>query len=281
MKRILIPTDFSATAYNSASYGIQFANKIKAEKIVLLNAFQAPVNVSPDPMVPSIESFDFVTLKKASEESLTIFKQNVEKDLISKVPTSILPECCTLTTDIDTLSKENDISLIIMGITGKGSFSEIFVGSNTIQVSKHTKTPVLIIPPEATYKPIKQILWVSDFKDIETTTPYEEISAILEATGATLIILHVDEEYNDLVGDIYAKEKAAIATMFSKFNIEFFTANNSDFIGAVSEFSKLKQVDMVVVVPKVHFFPEKVFHQSYSKSLAFHTDLPLLMIKQK
>ncbi len=281
MKKILIPTDFTPVAQNSANYGLDFAKQVNAQKVILFNAFQSPVNVSPDPMVPSIESFDFDALKKASQESLQVFKQNLVNNNPGKSEVETLSECCTLTTDIDTIAKENDIDLIIMGITGKGSVSEIFVGSNTIQVSRHTSTPVLIVPPLSTYKPIKQILWVSDFKDIETTTPKEEITAILEATGATLIILHVDEEYIDIEGDIYAAEKLAIANMFSKFNLEFFTANNSDFLAAVSEFATIKQVDLVVVVPKVHFFPEKVFHQSYSKSLAFHTDLPLLMIKQK
>ncbi|MEI6184061.1 MAG: universal stress protein [Bacteroidota bacterium] len=281
MKKILIPTDFTSVAHNSANYGLDFAKQVNAQKVILFNAFQSPVNVSPDPMVPSIESFDFDALKKASLESLQIFKQNLVSQNPGKSEVEVLSECCTLTTDIDTIAKENEIDLIIMGITGKGSVSEIFVGSNTIQVSRHTATPVLIVPPQSAYKPIKQILWVSDYKDVESSTPKEEISAILEATGATLVILHVDEEYKDLEEDIYAAEKAAIANMFGKFNLEFFTAHNSDFLEAVSEFATIKQVDLVVVVPKVHFFPEKVFHQSYSKSLAFHTDLPLLMIKQK
>ena len=281
MKKILIPTDFTSAAYNSTSYGLDFAKQIHAEKVILFNAFQAPVNVSPDPMVPSIESFDFEALKKASQESLQVFKQNVIQQNPGKAQVEMLSECCTLTTDIDTIAKENEVGLIIMGITGKGSMSEVFVGSNTIQVSKNTKTPVLIVPPESKFKPIKQILWVSDYKDVENSTPFEEISTLLDATGATLIVLHVDEEYKDLEGDIYAKEKAAIAAKFSNYNVEFFTASNSDFLEAVSEFGRIKQVDLVVVVPKVHFFPEKVFHQSYSKSLAFHTDLPLMMIKQK
>jgi len=281
MKKILIPTDFTHVAYNSTHYGLDFAKQIHAEKVILFNAFQAPVNVSPDPMVPSIESFDFDALKKASQESLQIFKQNVVQQNPGKATVETISECCTLTTDIDTIAKENEVDLIIMGITGKGSLSEVFVGSNTIQVSKNTKTPVLIIPPESTYKIIKQILWVSDYKDVESGTPREEITTLLEATGASLVVLHVDEEYKDLVDDIYASEKESIATMFGDFTVEFFTAHNSDFLEAVSEFAKLKQVDLVVVVPKVHFFPEKVFHQSYSKSLAFHTDLPLMLIRQK
>ena len=279
MKKILIPTDFSSTAFNSSVYGLEFAKQTNAEKAILFNAFQAPINVSPDPMVPSIESFDFDTLRKASSDSLQIFKQNVINKVTGSLTVETLSECCTLVSDIDSIAKENEAGLIIMGITGSGTMSEIFIGSNSIQVSKHTDVPVLIVPANVTYKPITNILLVSDYINVSETIPYKEICKLLDATRAKLTVLHVDEEYlvEEPENDIIQKE--ILSSMFSGYNIEYFIATNSIFLDAVNEFIEMNKIDLVIAVPKKYGFPENILHQSVSKTMAFHTHIPLILIK--
>jgi len=281
MKKILIPTDFSSTAYNSTVYGLDFAKQIRAERVALFNAFQAPINVSPDPMVPSIESFDFDTLRKASSDSLHYFKHSVLTDSPCDFPVDEMSECCTLSADIDQIAKENEIDLIIMGITGTGSISEVFVGSNTIQVSKHTTVPLMIVPPSAIFSPVRNILFLTDYVNVKATTPSEEITKLLEATKANLIVLHVDQNYQEENTESENAEKEVLSSMFQNYKLEFFTANNSNFIDAVNDFIALKGIDLVIAVPKKHSFPDNILHHSYSKSMAFHTTVPLVMIKPR
>ena len=279
MKKILIPTDFSATAYNAAIFGLNVARVTNAEQVILFNAFQTPVNVGPDPMVSTIEAFDFDSIKKDALSSLEIFKQNIAVHNTGKVDIKLLAESCILSVDIDSIATVNDIDLIIMGITGSSTIAETFVGSNTLQVSRNTNTPLLIVPPDATFRPLQNILLVSDYNDVENTTPVAAISRMLDETNANLFVLNVDEEYKD---DEVRKSKAieALSAMFLKYTPEFYTGSNSDFVESVNEFIELKGVDLAVVVPKKYGFPENLLHQSYSKSLAFHTHIPLMLIKK-
>ena len=279
MKKILIPTDFSSTAFNATVYGLDFAKHTKTEKVILFNAFQAPINVSPDPMVPSIESFDFDTLRKASSDSLHIFKQNVLNRVNGDFTVESISECCTLVSDIDSIAKENEVGLIIMGITGSGTMAEVFIGSNTIQVSKHTDIPVLIVPANISYKPITNILYVSDYINVSDTTPYKEICKLLDTTKAKLTILHVDENYleEEPEGDIIQKE--ILSSMFGGYTVEYFIATNSIFLDAVNKFIEMNSIDLVIAVPKKHGFPDNILHHSISHTMAFHTNIPLILIK--
>ncbi len=279
MKKILIPTDFSSTSVNDSVYGLHFAQQTNAEKVFLFNAFQAPINVSPDPMVPSIESFDFDTLRKASSDSLSIFKQNITNKVPTNVSVEIISECCTLVSDIDSISKENEVGLIIMGITGSGTMSEVFVGSNSIQVSKHTDVPVLIIPPNIEYKPVTNILLVSDYINVKETIPYKEICKLLDATKAKLTVLHVDEEYLEEEPENDIEQKEILSSMFKDYTVEYFIATNSIFLDAVNKFIEMNNIDLVIAVPKKHGFPENILHHSVSKTMAFHSHIPIVLIK--
>ena len=77
MKTILIPTDFSTTAKNAAFYALGIAKQFGMDRIVLYNAYQAPVSV--DPMVPTVQLLDMDLMKKSSEEGLADFKAALVK----------------------------------------------------------------------------------------------------------------------------------------------------------------------------------------------------------
>ena len=157
--------------------------------------------------------------------------------------------------------------------------SEIFVGSNSIQVSKHTDVPVLIVPANVTYKPITNILLVSDYINVSETIPYKEICKLLDATRAKLTVLHVDEEYLEVEPENDIIQKEILSSMFSGYNVEYFIATNSIFLDAVNEFIEMNKIDLVIAVPKKYGFPENILHQSVSKTMAFHTHIPLILIK--
>lgn len=72
MKNILVPTDFSATAQNAARYALQLAGQLGAPKVILYNAYQAPLMI--DPMVPAVQLLDEEQLRSSSQDSLDKFK---------------------------------------------------------------------------------------------------------------------------------------------------------------------------------------------------------------
>ena len=163
MKTILVPTDFSETAKNAAVYAISFAKQVKAAKIILYNAFQTPVVT--DPNMALVDVIDIDELKRNSEVHLERFK------------TVLLPFCAGTDITIETLSEygmvsvdineicgNNNIDVIVMGVTGAGKLTETLIGSFAIDVARHSQVPVIIVPPGAYYSEIKEIMCMRFFK---------------------------------------------------------------------------------------------------------------------
>src|SRR5690606_8491476 len=66
---------------------------------------------------------------------------------------------------LDRLARHQQADLVIMGITGRSPIGQTFIGSNTLKMVERKVCPVLIIPPDANYRDVKNVLLTSDFKN--------------------------------------------------------------------------------------------------------------------
>lgn len=274
MKSILIPTDFSDTAANAAQYAIAFAGAYGFEKIILYHTYEAPV--SADPAMPAIQLFDIDILKKDSEEGLARFKNNIETAMPVGLQLETFSEFQNLNAGIEDICKERNISLIVMGITGGGKVEEALIGSNTISVAKHSNVPVIIVPHDAKYNKIEEILLACDFKKVAETTPVAPLKSLLDITKAKLFVLHITA--NSKETDVNPEECKALDNLLLGYNPEFNFVQDSHFSDAINNFASEKEVDLIVTIPKKHGFFEGLFHKSHTKQLAFHSHIPIMVL---
>jgi nucleotide-binding universal stress UspA family protein len=277
MHTILVPTDFSATAKNAAVYAVGLAKQVGAKKIVLYNSYQAPVGI--DPMVPAIQLLDIDLLKKNSEEGLEQFKSQLKTTVADHIPIDTLSEFNLLAAGLDEVCKKVDADLIVMGITGGGALEENLVGSNTISVAKHSTVPVIIVPANASFAPIKEVLLACDYKKVVETTPVQPIKNLLAATGAKLFVLNVDHN-NKAYDSEVPFESLMLDTLLQGCNPEYHFVDSPDFTEAINAFAREKEVDIIITIPKKHGWFENLFRKSHTKMLAFHSDVPLMVIHE-
>ncbi len=156
MNKILVPTDFSATAKNAALYAVELAKQVGIQKIVLYNAYQSPVTI--DPMMPTIQLFDIEELKKNSEEALTHFKEELQT-VAGGINLETVSAFNLLVDGLDEVCKTTGADLIVMGITGVGALEETLIGSNAVSVARHSTIPVIIVPAKAKFVKINEVLF--------------------------------------------------------------------------------------------------------------------------
>jgi len=161
MNTILVPTDFSPAARNAAMYAIKLAKQLKSKKIVLYNAYQTPLVT--DANMAIVDAVDIDELKKASEESLESFKLTLKAFCDAGLELETLSEYGTITFDINDVCQNHEVDIIVMGVTGTGKIAESLIGSFAVDVSRKAKVPVIIVPPDATYTDIKEIMLGGDF----------------------------------------------------------------------------------------------------------------------
>lgn len=277
MKTIIVPTDFSETAYNAARYALGLAQQVGANRIVLYHAYELIV---PIPDVPtSVPVIDPEELKAASLEGLEKMKGELSKASPEGVAIEYRAENHLLPANIDELCREEQADLIVMGITGGSQLEEILIGSNTIDVVKHTSCPVIIVPGKVTFKPIRKVVFACDFKKIAETTPAEPIKKLLDAFNAELHVLNIEKSSRDFTPDTPI-QSLLLDRLLHGYHPKYHFIDNDNVVEGITGFADKEQADLILTIPRKHGLFESIFKRSRTARLAYHTHIPLLAIHE-
>ncbi len=277
MKTIIVPTDFSATAYNAARYAMGLAAQMGTARILLYHAYELIV---PIPDVPtSIPMVDPNELKAASLEGLEHMKQDLLPILPGGVELDYRADNNLLAASIEELSKEEKADLIIMGTTGGSQLEEILIGSNTIDVVKHTSCPVMIIPSNVSFQPVKRIVFACDFKKVGTGTPIYPLKRLLNVFQGELHVLNIDKEGKGLASDT-PEASLLLDTLLEGLHPKYHFIDHSNVVQGIMEFADKEKADLIITIPRKHGLFESIFKRSRTAQLAFHTHIPMLAIHE-
>ena len=269
MKTFLVPVDFSATSVNAAEYAVALTKEIPGVDIILYNVYsQISFASLTDKEKGSRKDVTERELKKlqrklAGSESQNITVESEEGSFIENLEKYVV---------------SNHIDLVIMGITGSSRIKQVFMGTNTLNVIRHVNTPVMIIPPKAEFKGLKNVLFTSDFKDVARTTPFESLKRILDLFKPNLNILNVDSEHYIELTEEFKIERGAMEDKLNSYNPEFSFLRAYDFLDGINRFAEAKEIDAIITVPRKHSFLSQLFKTSHTKKLAYHSHVPIIAI---
>jgi nucleotide-binding universal stress UspA family protein len=282
MKTILVPTDYSATAKNSALYAINLASQLQAENIILYNAYQAPPIITETAVMPtaSMPYFDTETFRDISSKGMQQFKESIETFCPPDIKIETQIEYGSLDSDLNDLCKERVVDLIIMGITDTSKIEEVLIGSTAISVVKNTKVPVIIVPSQTKYKLIKNVVLACDYKKVVETTPVQPLKTILDATKATLHVVNVYESDKE-ISSAKTYQQELLRSLLKDYDPHFHFQHNEDFIKGINDFVDARNIDLIITIPKKHSFFEGLFKESHTKKLAFHSHVPMMFIHEE
>ena len=275
MKTILVPTDFSSTAKNAAMYAINFAKQLKYERIILYNAYQAPLTTDPD--IAMINTVDITELEKSSKTNLENFKMLLKPYCDASVTLDIISEYGAVTYDINEICKSNEVDFIVMGVTGVGKVEETLIGSFAIDVARRSEVPVIIVPPNATFTKIEEVMFACDFSKVVETTPVESIKKLLDASEAKLFVVNIDHNNKRFNSDT-PFESLMLDTLLYDYKPEYRFIDDPDFVEGINKAALDKQVDLIITIPKKMGWFEGLFKKSRTKMLAYHSHVPLMVV---
>ena len=277
MQTILVPTDFSDTARNAALYAINLAKQLGCKKIILYNAYQTPLVT--DANMALIDAIDIEELKKSSQENLESFALTLKAFCSEGLQLETLSEYGMVTIDINDICRNNNVEIIVMGVTGSGKIAESLIGSFAIDVSRHAEVPVIIVPPGAAFTTIHEVMLACDFSKVVETTPVGSIKKILDETRAKLFVVNIDHKNKHFTAET-PFESLMLDTLLQGYNPEYHFIEDTDFIQGINKFALEKQVDLIITIPKKTGWFDGLFHKSHTKSLAFHSHVPLMVVHE-
>jgi nucleotide-binding universal stress UspA family protein len=275
MKKLLVPTDFSDTSKNAALFAAQMVADIQNAKIILIHVSDKITGGSDGSPLTEDDDDRRIILTQA----LSQLKEELQA--VAQVPIEFAMEKgSSLVETLSRYVRYQAIDMVIMGITGATKLEQIFMGSNTLEMAKESTCPVLIVPPDAKYRKIKNVVLASDFKEVDITIPVAPLKATLDLFKPVLHIVNVDSEHYVELTDEYKVERAKLETMLKDYAPEFYFIRQYDFFDAISQFVDDKNIDLIVIVPKDRSFVSGLFKTSHTKKLAYHSHVPIVAIHE-
>lgn len=272
MKKIIVPVDFSTNAANAAEFAGNLAIFYGGE-ILLYNAYQMPVPVGEI----SYPLYDVPEMQQASEHELEMLKTDLEGKLRSKITINIKAEMVLLSDGLADLCDSEKPDLVVIGLSGKNALTKLIVGSNTIHITHHLKYPVLVVPPKASFTPVRKIGFACDYKQIEESVPVELLTKIITDFNAQLYVINVDFNDKNFTPEM-VHENFAIRDLFEDIHPKYESIESENVTEGLNHFAEEKGLDWIVVIPKKHTILQKIFNRSHSTDFLFHTHLPVLCL---
>lgn len=272
MNTILVPVDFSPASRNATNYAAELA-KLLHTRLLLFHAYMLPTPISEVPY--AMVTVD--NLQKENEEQLKKEADRLHDQYGLEV--EWLVRIGVASDEIKTITKERETGLIVMGMKGAGGLDKI-IGSTTTNVARKVKTPVLVIPHDAAYAPIKHITYASDFSYKTSSQLFNPLLEIARAVQPRIHILfirqgHDGETEEELTG------KRSNEIIFEGLEHEYATVEEPSVNHGISRYLQQQSSEMLVMVAHKHSFLERVFSKDHTSAMAYETHVPLLILQDK
>jgi nucleotide-binding universal stress UspA family protein len=267
IRRIVVPTDFSALSRVGINYALAIARQCEAELIIL--------HVLP--------SMGHSLMPVAVTRIMENVSETAEAELLS-ITEDLKPQYPKIRYDIvfypsveeavQAYTELHAIDLIVMSSKGGTGLKKVLFGSNTLAVVNNCDTPILVVPEHTKISKPKELIYASDLKKLE-----QELRLLIplaQILDASIDIIHLrssnDPEtiepqsfVNDLIGH-------------AKIDVKIMEVENIH--EALIDHGIKSKVSLLVIFTKNMSFLEQIFEKSIARELAWDNRVPLLIIKK-
>ncbi len=276
MKKIIVPVDFSKHSEYAAEAAAILAKQNNSE-VVLVHMLEFAENSFTQS--DSKNQLNELFFMKRAEQQFGIFLQNKFFEGVKVTP---LVKRLKVFSELNEIAKSEHADLVIMGSHGTSGMSEIFIGTTTERVVRHSDVPVLVIKNKPNNMHFENVVYGCDFTD-ESIASYIKVSKFFENMGSKLHLLFINlpdfafkstNEMEARVAEFLKKTEGNLKKLnevvyFSDYNIEKGILNYANKVGA----------DLIAVSTHGRKGIAHFFEGSISEDIANHSVLPVMTFK--
>ncbi len=274
MKKILVPTDFSSNSKGGIRFALQWSTMEKLE-LVFLHVLHIPRPTQwTDTYFLKRAETEKENCKVELEKFITpLYKtMNIKPGIYSyMVIEGFSPDLAIL----EYCRKWDDIDFICMSTHGAGRFKRI-LGTNTGNLITKSKVPVIAVPQNYRVKPLKQVLYATDFHNYKNEL--NEVVAFAQPLKAPVEVLHFawpDEPIPDkeiIEAGIQKELKFPVKLHFEKTN-----GTNSLVQNLQKQIEAIKPSLAIMFTDQNRSLYQRIFLSSKAEQVSFQLKVPLLV----
>lgn len=271
MDTILYATDCTRNSISTLIYAKKLSETLKARLVVFHVYDIPPVGTSN---IRSSEQLKVLAMKEQKELLKNYCLTNLNQDLKKYQISCEVTENSSISKGIRNRIQKDPVDLLIIGMKDEHSARGIFSGNIANKLIDKNLCPILIIPPEYSYKSIEKITYASDFESADIIA-IEKLAEIAEQYDAEIEVVHIPtlEEYAAMQQMEWFKELLEVQVPYKKISFHMVLANsieqglrmhigdeNADLLGMLERENKglfasvfnrdiVKKMETLVTVP--------------------------------
>lgn len=261
MKVIIIPTDFSANAFNALTCAFRYFNNQEATFLI--------VHTYEEREQDQLEEFEY------EMDHLLERVEYLTDNPLHHFETKI--SCGNFIIELNELVDKENADLVVMGTQGRTANRKLSFGSNTLQVIKTVTCPVLAIPLELEFKSPDRILFPSELLIPFKNRELDLVSSIALNHSSEIILLHMAKF--DSLCKRQLKIKALLESRFRESNITYQHHDLGVPTTVINNFITQNQIDLLILVNSKHSFLDSFLQLPTIDSLSLSLKIPFLILQ--
>lgn len=266
MKTIVAPVDFSKASMNALSFAAEIAKRSSAQLIILT-------------ILKTGET------KDEAKEKLNFIQKDLEKTFGKDLKSETLTVNGDLVDSLKEILTIRKSELVVMGTKGASGLKKILIGSNTVNVIAKIDVPVLVVPEVAKFenfllKGKNRIVLATDLDTLIKTDALDILKEIaLLIVNPKVRVLNVRPR-NTKIDFLRKMERNALLSIFNpEIESERTTVFSSNVISGINFY--LKEHSDTGLLAMIAKDTGQLIQKHYTREMASHTHLPLLVMHDK
>jgi len=276
MKKILLPTDFSINAIDAINYASELFSTTECE-FYILNVVKTSSFITDDLMTMTPSETLYKSLIDSSKKSINkIISKIKAKYKNNKHKFHAVVDYDNFIDAINQQCNSKKIELIIMGTKGTTGLERVLFGSNTIRVINRCSTPVLAIPGNCKFQPLKNIVFISDFLKQYKITELLPLLDVSRMFNSKIKILHVSNTMS--LTKEQTNNKSLLNTYFNEVEHEFINLEGKNVKEQVTQYLNRHNINLLSMINRKHSFFDRLFVTQKVESFVLQISAPILVM---
>ncbi|MEM6764935.1 MAG: universal stress protein [Bacteroidota bacterium] len=271
MRTILIPVDFSEASINALRYGISLAS-YHSSRVLLMHVYK--LDMAGGYSLPYIRN---EIVEKTEEKVLGQLKEltaNVNPTILSRVSIEYFVGHGHTVEEVINVSRVFHVDHIIIGMRGEHHMLRKILGGTALSLVSQSPKPILLIPENHFYRPIKQIAYATNFEE-EDPRIIDQLLKLAKPLAAKVHCIHIRErnEKQDLFKQKILRK--AFEGDVPVEDIAFSTIAYNKVVEGLNHFVQEREVDVLAMLTHKRSIFNRLFHKSQTRHMAIESQVPL------
>ena len=275
MQKIIVPLDFSKHSEYALETAASLAKEHGAELLALhmLELSRDRLTDSDDEQNAKMVFFLEMAKKR--------FNEFLERDYLKDVKVIPMVKHFKVFSEVSKVAEDHSADLIVMGSHGTSGLSELFVGSNTERVVRHSDIPVLVIKSQPTTSGYATGLFACDFTE-EMIAPFNKALGFFSKNSIKMNLVYVNTPGGQFKSSDEISQR--VKTFFAKASGDM-TEDDIHYISdysvekGVFKFAEKINADLIAIPTHGRTGLSHFFSGSITEDIANHANRPVLTIK--